>query len=109
MLKELKFTMSLSPDLKDRLRVIAYKEKQKIVKFVAQYEAYIEDEWRIIVRYDTAHGFAHKDIIHPNGTTEKQPLPFMDFNTAFTFAVQDLKVLWDWYKIAYKKELGIDE
>jgi len=109
MLKEIKFTISLSPDLKDRLRVIAYKEKQKIIKFVTQYEAYLKDEWRIIVRYDTAHGFAHKDIIHPNGTTDKQPLPITDFNMAFTFATQDLKVSWEWYRIAYEKELRSDE
>ncbi|MEP9409934.1 MAG: hypothetical protein HRF42_00750 [Candidatus Brocadia sp.] len=105
MLKELGFTIMLSPDQKDRLRVIASKEKGKIVRFVAQYEAYIKDEWRNIVRYDTIHGFAHKDLIHPNGTTDKQPLPFTDFNVAFTFAVQDLKVSWKWYRIAYEKEL----
>ncbi len=95
----------LSPDQKDRLRVIASKEKGKIVRFAAQYEAYIKNEWRNIVRYDTSHGFAHKDLIHPNGITDKQPLPFTDFNVAFTFAIQDLKISWKWYRIAYEKEL----
>ncbi|GAN31696.1 MAG: hypothetical protein DYG83_06875 [Candidatus Brocadia sp. AMX2] len=101
MLKALEFTIMLSPDQEDRLRVIASKEKGKIVKFVAQYEAYIKNEWRNIVRYDTAH----KDLIHPNGIIDKQPLPFTDFNVAFTFAIQDLKISWKWYRIAYEKEL----
>lgn len=104
MLKELRFTVTLSPDQKDRLRIIATKEKSKIIRFVVQYEACINDSWRNIVRYDTSHGFAHKDIIHPNGTVSKQPLPFTDFNIAFTFAMQDLKVSWEWYRIAYEKE-----
>lgn len=105
MLRELRFTVTLSPDQKDRLRVTAYKEKSKIIKFVVQYEAHIINEWRNRVRYDTAHGFAHKDLIHPNGTIDKQPLLFTDFNVAFTFAIQDLKILWKWYRIAYEKEL----
>ncbi len=74
------FTVSLSPDQQDRLRVVAFKEKGKIIGFVAQYEALIEQQWRQIVRYDTAHGFAQKDVIHPSGETVKQPLPFFDFN-----------------------------
>ena len=108
MLKELRFTVMLSPEQKDRLRVTAFKEKGKIIKFVTQYEASIKGEWRNIARYDTAHGFAHKDLIHPNGTADKQPLPFTDFNMAFTFAIQDLKVSWKWYRMAYEKELKND-
>ncbi|MBI5038678.1 MAG: hypothetical protein HZC13_02765 [Nitrospirae bacterium] len=46
-----------------------------------------------------------KDIIHHNGNIEKQPLYFNDFNTAFTFAVQDLKISWKWYRRAYEEEM----
>lgn len=105
MQKELKFTYLLSPDQRDRLRVTASKEKDKIIRFVVQYETYIKGKWRNIVRYDTAHGFTHKDIMHPDGLVDKQPLPFTDFNMAFTFAIQDLKISWKWYKLAYEKEL----
>jgi len=103
--KELNFIITLSSDQKDRLRVIASKEKGRIIKFVAQYEAFIRGEWRGVVRYDTVHGFAHKDIIHPDGNIEKQPLIFADFNAAFTFAVQDLKISWKWYRKAYEEEI----
>ncbi|GEM_PF-5289634 len=49
MLKELRFTVTLSPDQKDRLRIIATKEKSTIIRFVAQYEACINDSWRNMV------------------------------------------------------------
>jgi hypothetical protein len=104
-IKEVKFLYPLSEELEDRVRVSALTEKGKILKFVAQYEALIRDEWRPIVRYDTSHGFAYKDIIHYDGDQEKQPLCFPDLNIAFTFAIQDLKISWRWYRIAYTKEM----
>ena len=103
--KELQFFYLLSEDFEDRLRISAFKRKGKITKFVVQYEALIKGKWRPVVRYDTSHGFAHKDIIHWNGEEEKQPLHFGDLNAAFTFAIQDLKTSWKWYRIGYEKEM----
>ena len=74
--KEITFIYSLSEELEDRLRVSALRKKGKIVKFIAQYEALIDEKWRPIVRYDTSHGFAHKDLIHYQGRVDKQPLFF---------------------------------
>ena len=105
MVKEISFLYPLGPELKDRLRVNASKEKGRIVGFIVQYEAFIRGKWHPIVRYDSSHGFAHKDIIHYNGEKEKQPLYFLDQNMAFTFAIQDLKISWKWYKIAYREEM----
>jgi len=105
-IKEIKFLYSLSEELEDRLRVSALKRKGRILKFVVQYEAFIENKWRAIIRYDTSHGFAHKDIMHYDGEQEKQPLYFPDLNIAFTFAIQELKISWRWYKMAYEKEMG---
>ncbi len=92
--KEISFVYSLNPDIRDRLRVDAFQEKNQIISFIVQYEALIKGKWHPIIRYDTSHGFAHKDIIHYNGTKEKQPLYFPNYNLAFTFAIQDLKLLW---------------
>jgi hypothetical protein len=105
MTKEMAFIYPLSEELEDRLRVSAFRKKAEVVKFVVQYEALINDSWRPIVRYDTSHGFAHKDIIHYRGEVDKQPLSFQDFNIALTFAIQDLKTSWKWYRIAYEKEM----
>lgn len=102
---EIDFVYPLSSELQDRLRVKATKIKGKIVSFVVQYEALIQGQWRAIVRYDTAHRFAHKDILHPDGSVDKQPLNFPSLNLAFTFAIQDLKALWRWYRYGYEKEL----
>jgi len=104
--KEISFIYSLSPDLRDRLRVSALKEKGKIISFVVQYEALFKSRWYPIVRYDTSHGFAHRDIIHYSGRKEKQPLYFPDYNFAFTFAIQDLKSLWRWYRIGFEREVN---
>ena len=105
MVKEISFLYLLSPDLNDRLRVNASKEKGRIVGFIVQNEAFIRGKWHPIVRYDSSHGFAHKDIIHYNGETEKQPLNFANYNIAFTFAIQDLKLLWQWYRCGFEKEI----
>jgi hypothetical protein len=40
---------------------------------------------------------------------DKQPLYFQDFNMAFTFAIQDLKTPWKWYKMAYEGEMENEE
>ena len=90
----------------DRLRIIALKDKGRSVEFVAQYESLILGEWKPVVRYDTAHGFAHKDIIRASGEVVKQPLFFETFNLAFTFATLDLKMNWRQYKESLEKELG---
>ena len=99
---EIEFLYTLSEELED---VSAQKRKGEIIKFVVQYEAFIENQWRPIIRYDTTHGFAHKDIIHYNGKQEKQPLYFPDYNMAFTYAIQELKISWRWYRMAYEKEI----
>ena len=104
---EVEFVHPLSEERQDRIRVEAVKEKGVISSFVVQYEALINNRWREIVRYDTHHGFAHKDIIHPNGRKDKQPLFFQDYNTAFTFAVDDLKTSWRWYRHGYEMEMGL--
>lgn len=107
--KEIEFIFPLSEELQDRLRVSALRQKNEIIRFVVQYEALIKNRWRAIVRYDTSHGFSHKDIIHFKGEEDKQPLHFQDFNMAFTFAIQDLKTSWKWYRMAYEREMENEE
>ncbi|MBI3392396.1 MAG: hypothetical protein HY039_04340 [Nitrospirae bacterium] len=87
------------------MRVIALMEAGAIRGFVVQYEAYIKDAWRPVVRFDTMHGFAHKDVLHPDGAQDKQPMRFGDYNLAFTFAIQDLKASWRWYRLGYEAEV----
>lgn len=108
-MNELSFLFYLSPDREDRLRVVAQKERGRILGFLVQYEARIRDRWGAIVRYDTTHGFAHRDVLHPDGSQDKQPLHFLDQNIAFTYAIQDLKMLWRWYREGFEGEMPDDK
>lgn len=91
------------------MRVSAKREKGNILSFTVQYEALIHNKWYPIIRYDTAHGFAHKDVLHPDGSVDKQPLYFPNYNLAFTYAIQDIKSLWQWYKQGYEREVSSND
>lgn len=103
-MQEIEYLIYLTAESTDRLRVSAQKDKGILLEFIVQYEALISDEWQPIVRYDTAHGFAHKDIMKANGEIIKQPLFFETYNLAFTFATIDLKANWNKYKDNFEKE-----
>ena len=102
---EIEYLLYLAADETDRLRVTAHKDRGEIMEFIVQYETLILGEWRPVVRYDTAHSFAHKDVIRANGLVVKQPLFFGTYNLAFTFATLDLKINWRQYKEDLEKEL----
>ena len=102
-MQEIEYIIYLSAEPTDRLRVYAQKEKGLLLEFVVQYEALILEKWQPIVRYDTAHGFAHKDIMKADGEMIKQPLFFETYNLAFTFATIDLKANWRKYREGFEK------
>jgi hypothetical protein len=104
-MQEIEYLFYFTAEATDRLRVTARKDKGEILEFVVQYEALISMDWRPVVRYDTAHGFAHKDIIGADGKVVKQPLFFETYNIAFTYATLDLKMNWRQYKESLEKEL----
>ena len=39
----------------------------------------VVDEWKPVVRYDTSHGFAHRDILMPDGSQKKKSFDLNDF------------------------------
>ena len=82
----------------DRYRHSHVHVKGKIVFFRVQYETKIGDVWSPVVRYDTAHGFVHRDLLSIKGDLEKTPLFNQDYNDALTFAETDLKANWAYYK-----------
>lgn len=104
-MNEIEYEFFLSSDMNDRLRVQAQKEKGQILEFVVQYEAFIENNWYPIIRYDTSHGFAHIDIMFPDGRVDKQPIYFPTYNLAFTYATQNLKKFWRQYREGYERRM----
>lgn len=79
-------------DYDNALRVMFESDHGQIVRFVVQLEClFAEDsEWVAVVRYDTAHGYAHRDIIHPYKKEEKTKISVRDYNEAFNIAMDDV-------------------
>jgi hypothetical protein len=103
MIKKVEYIIPLTDDT--QLRHIHTHWKNEVISFTVQLEIYTKDRWQPIVRYDTAHGFTHRDIIHSNGTKEKTPLSISDFKEALTFSDKDLKTNWKIYREQFLKEV----
>ena len=86
---------------KDRKRHEHLTDKGIVIEFVVQYETLFANKWIPIVRYDTAHGYAHKDLMNPDGSKEKTFLGIVDLNDALTLADTDIKENWERYKERY--------
>ena len=69
---------------RDRKRHVHTRMGKTITDFVVQYEILIDDKWYPVVRYDTSHGYAHKDRIYPDGSMEKVTLGIYSYNAALT-------------------------
>jgi len=82
----------------DRKRHEHLTEKGRVLGFVVQYETRVKNKWMPVVRYDTAHGFAHKDLIDPDGSKEKILIGAVELSEALTFADNDINENWKRYK-----------
>jgi len=97
MKREVEYSVRLSA--RDRYRHRHTREKGKVIYFSIQLETMIEGKWYPIVRYDTAHGFAHRDLLSGKGETiTKTPIFVRDYNDALVFAESDLKANWVIYR-----------
>ena len=79
-------------DYDNALRVMFETERGQILRFAVQLECqFAEDGERFpVVRYDTAHGYAHLDIIHLTNKEEKTEMPVQNYNEALTIAMNDI-------------------
>ncbi|HZX14144.1 MAG TPA: hypothetical protein VFF49_07070 [Thermodesulfobacteriota bacterium] len=89
----------------DRKRFYVETKKGKIIRFAIQYETLVSSkEWRPVVRYDTVHGFAHKDILDWRGKViEKVKMSDMDYKKALETANLDIDSNWKTYKQRFLK------
>ena len=88
------------------LRVRFELEHGCVVGFTVQLECrFGEGEWTPVVRYDTAHGFAHCDRLHPYDPAVKTEMATRDHNEALTLALQDLADNWGLYRRRYEEWL----
>lgn len=71
--------------------------KGKVERFVVQLEIEHKGVWKEVIRYDCAHGFAHRDAYNLHGKHKKEELYF-SFEDALTLADEDIDNNWEDYK-----------
>jgi hypothetical protein len=93
-------------DALNRYRHWHVRERGKIVEFRIQYETLIADNWHPVVRYDSAQGQPHRDIIHPDGTQTKEW--YRGFSNAEVLALGQHDIMRNWgdYCATYEKEMS---
>lgn len=80
-------------------------DRGHVLKFMAQLECLLNNYWTPVIRYDTAHGFAHCDRLHPYEQALKTTMGTQDYNEALTFAINDLSENWENYRGRYERWL----
>lgn len=103
---EKSFVVPLKDSDSDRYRLYCVTERGRVALFRVQYEAFIDGKWRPIVRYDTAHGFPHRDLLHPNRTEEKTEYPGRSNAEVLTLGQEDIKRNWQTYRARYEEEMN---
>ncbi len=87
----------------DEVRIEFEREANTVTRFSVQYLAKIGGKWHPVLRFDTAHGQPHMDIVYPDGTKETRFYPFHDYNTAFTYAITYVKEHWQEFRERYER------
>ena len=104
-MKTIEFEVLLDKFGHERLRVRIRTEKGELRDVVYQYESFLHDRWVVIVRYDCAHGYFHRDVMLPNGDKQKNEVILDSLKTASKYAEHDIKNHWEWYKENYLRKL----
>ena len=89
----------------DRPRIHFITEHGRVVAIlVIQYEAYIDGEWRAVIRLDEAHGYYHRDVMSPTGEQIKTVQSENDKNLALNDAIAHIKQDWQVYRQNYEEQ-----
>jgi len=90
------------------LRAQSEVEHGQVLKFTVQLECrFLEgDDFTPVIRYDTSHGFAHCDRLHPYEKATKITLYTQDYNEALTIAMDDLASNWSAYRRRFEEWLS---
>ena len=77
-----------------------------VTAFMAQYETVIDGKPVPVVRYDTAHGFPHLDVLDRHGrVVDKVRLASQaTLGIALTYALQDIADTWPAYREVFFKD-----
>jgi len=103
-MKETTYIALLEQEIQVRISFV--RERSQILAFVVQLEYFYQNKWYPVVRYDTAHQFAHCDILYPDGRQEKHPLDVNNYNEALTYAQNDILKNYQRYCTRFKDWLN---
>jgi len=99
-LREIEYERQL--DINTRMRAQFRVARGQVSRFTVQIEVLAKNQWKPVVRYDTAHRFAHCDLYEPGGQVIKTELK-MTFEEALTHALKDLRDNWESYRDKFLK------
>ncbi|MGR3309182.1 MAG: DUF7718 family protein, partial [Candidatus Brocadiales bacterium] len=74
--------------------------KGKVTGFSVQLEVFVNNQWQAVIRYDSAHGFAHIDQYYLDGRIAKKEIP-LKLSDTLTLADEDIKENWKAYQKAF--------
>ena len=93
-MSERTYTRALGEDARKRHSHTT--ERGKVVDFVVQLEVKVDEEWKIVLRYDCAHDFSHVDRYNIDGEQRKEDLR-LPYGEALTLADEDINLHWQTY------------
>jgi hypothetical protein len=70
-----------------------------------QLETLVRGDWTPVARYDTAHGFAHLDVLHLQGTQDKVHMQEVNLSKALELAFADFLENAELYVRQYTRKL----
>jgi hypothetical protein len=88
----------------DRLEIRLEKEGGDVTGFITNYVATVAGRDFSVVRFDTRHGFPHKDVVRPDGSVVKiVPMPNLDNHELVDMAIDDLRKNWQSYRRKFER------
>ena len=99
-LADVDYEYALDDAARDWRRMRIWKEAGQVVGFTVQYETTVAGKRLPVVRYDTSHGFAHRDRLDRRGReiAKDAVAPGMPLSDALAIADRDLKQNWRRYR-----------
>jgi hypothetical protein len=106
---EREFLIYLDPKTRQvRYRHYHVWQGSQIVEFRIQLEILVAGVWYAVVRYDTAHGRPHRDLLRPSGRETKEWYDELSFADVLTFGQKDIMENWPVYRARFLKELNYE-
>lgn len=100
------YVKALGADDQNRLRVRIWTRSGAVTRFTVQYELVVAGEFVSAVRFDTAHGFAHRDRMDLRGhqVAKEAFADALPLKTVLTMAMGDLMQNWERYRAAFLED-----